>query len=208
MNAGYLIGYEGSTGMSTGPHVHYEVRNATGKSVDGFSLVEKSSATRQEDPASKQVNIRINTRNNLKRQGYSMEDQELNYINKISSSKTFDKDDAAICGRSFGPASQNVNNLDPKSDYHKATVYAYEYALLRDKIFGNKDSAIAAMYPGVTFTFKSKTVSVPGMSNLTAKQILMKYKAGMLKNILNKGYWAPDNISRYDYARRVYTETK
>lgn len=51
VKAGQLIGYVGSTGDSTGNHLHFEVRSADGKYLNPEEFVDTSSAALQKPPA-------------------------------------------------------------------------------------------------------------------------------------------------------------
>ena len=208
VRAEQLLGYSGSTGMSTGPHIHYEVRNPQGKAIPPFSITNYASTTSGETPIQESINIQRHVISNIRRQGYNIDYKEIKYVNAITKGTKIDKDDAFICGRPLGTYSKdNPTVLDAKSKYHTAIANNYEYVLLRDKVFNDKYAALAAMYPGITFSFRSATASVPGLKGLTAKQILVKYKKGELKNLMNVGYWAPDNIDLFDTALRKYKET-
>jgi murein DD-endopeptidase MepM/ murein hydrolase activator NlpD len=203
-----LLGYSGSTGKSTGPHIHYEVRNPQGKAIPPFSITSYVSGTGGETPIKESENIKRHVMSNIRRQDYNISYKEIDYVNDVTKGIKIDKDDAFICGRPLGTYSKNNPTvLDAKSKYHTAVANNYEYVLLRDKVFNDRNMALAAMYPGVTFSFRSARASVPGLKAMTAKQILVKYKKGELKDLMNVGYWAPDNIDLFDTALRKYKET-
>lgn len=213
VQAGQSLGIEGSTGDSTGKHCHFGVSRSMhfdtahkADAVNPASVYSPSMVQPQAGNAGAGT-LKSITKHSLKQSGYTYTDQDHNYMNTwVMKGKTFDATDAALCGRSFGPASKSSNNLDPKNAQHQQRVYGMLFCMLEYKVFkGDKEKAAAAMYPGMKFQYKlsNGTLMKPQFGY---QDILKNYKNGNLRR-WGAGEWVPVNHQLYNTAVGRYKKS-
>ena len=207
--AGQALGPEGSSGHSTGKHCHYGVSRSMNfdtahkaDAVNPASVYSPSSVPNNNLPSTgnPRKDLFLHTKTSLKQAGYTVTDQDLNFL--IGVKNSFDATDAALCGRSFGPVSKSINNLDPANDQHKLRVPAMLFSQLNYKVFHDKEKAAVAMVPGVKFRYKlaTGTLMAPQMDY---RDIIKAQRNGNLRR-WGKGEFVPVDAKKYASLAQAY----
>lgn len=207
--AGQALGPEGSSGHSTGKHCHYGVSRSMNfdtahkaDAVNPASVYSPSSVPNNHVPSTgnPRKDLFLHTKTSLKQAGYTVTDQDLNFL--IGVKNSFDATDAALCGRSFGPVSKSINNLDPANDQHKLRVPAMLFSQLNYKVFHDKEKAAVAMVPGVKFRYKlaTGTLMAPQMDY---RDIIKAQRNGNLRR-WGKGEFVPVDAKKYASLAQAY----
>lgn len=207
--AGQALGPEGNSGHSTGKHCHYGVSRSMhfdtahkADAVNPASVYSPSNAPSNHTPSTgnHRKDLFLHTQTSLKQAGYTVTNQDLNFL--IGAKNSFDATDAALCGRSFGPAGKSTNNLDPSNEQHRLRVSAMLFSQLNYKVFHSKEKAAIAMAPGMKFQYRLAT-GVTMKPLMDYRDILRAQRNGNLRK-WGKGEFVPVDTKKYASLAQVY----
>ena len=146
---GQIIGYSGSTGQSTGPHIHWHLIDPSGRRVNPLDYVDGGSGSNSNS---------INVQNLLNKFGYGLVADGIVGPKTLAAIKDFQAKNGLVVDGIVGPRTLAALNAGPSSalsvdgDFGTKTIKALQRALgvVDDGSFGPASTSALQSFLGVT----------------------------------------------------------
>ena len=146
---GQIIGYSGSTGQSTGPHIHWHLIDPSGRRVNPLDYVDGGSGSNSNS---------INIQNLLNKFGYGLVADGIVGPKTLAAIKDFQAKNGLVVDGIVGPRTLAALNAGPSSalsvdgDFGTKTIKALQRALgvVDDGSFGPASTSALQSFLGVT----------------------------------------------------------